>query len=162
MLYPKIIFIGTEPAIIPAIREGKKHILLLATKNTINNNRLYKLVSNYHDIMAFSPPNFATIIENNINNTDYVCSFLSKHLVQFVGCCDCVVLGCTHYVFFKKQIKNILGVKAYDGNFGVAKRLKSLLDLFKLHSFDGCIKFLNTGKLYTRLVNTFELLKRGE
>ena len=41
-----------------------------------------------------------------------------------------VVLGCTHYVFLKDIICDFYGgrIKIYDGNDGVAKRLKAVLE----------------------------------
>ena len=53
---------------------------------------------------------------------------LSRLLYRHVGKIDSVVLGCTHYPFIRKQIKNILGnVPFYDGGAGTARELKRRL-----------------------------------
>lgn len=38
-----------------------------------------------------------------------------------------VVLGCTHYVFYREEIERFYGIPVFDGNEGTAKRLKNLL-----------------------------------
>ena len=40
-----------------------------------------------------------------------------------------VVLGCTHYVLIKKEISQTLGgeIRIIDGNYGTARRLKTVL-----------------------------------
>lgn len=38
-----------------------------------------------------------------------------------------IVLGCTHYLFFRAEIAAFYGLKPYDGNAGAARRLASLL-----------------------------------
>lgn len=40
---------------------------------------------------------------------------------------DGVVLGCTHYLFFRRKIAQFYRVPVFDGNEGTAKRLKALL-----------------------------------
>ncbi len=40
---------------------------------------------------------------------------------------DAVVLGCTHYVFYREEIERFYGVPVFDGNEGTAKRLETLL-----------------------------------
>jgi len=158
-LYPDIIFVGTEPALIPAIRQGGK-TLLLATNNTIDNSRLYKLVSKYFNIHAYSPPEFASFVEQNINNTKEITDYLQTDFAQYIGQYDNVVLGCTHYVLCAKQIASVLQARVYDGNNGIARRLESLLDLFGLHSNDGGIRFVNKGQMYTKLTNIFVEMSR--
>ena len=42
---------------------------------------------------------------------------------------DAVVLGCTHYVLIKDEIQKMFaGAKLYDGNNGVAKKVKAILE----------------------------------
>lgn len=158
VLHPTILFVGTEPALIPAIRKHK-HILLLATQNTINNSRILKLVSSYFDVLTFGPQDLALKVENQFPKLQDLKDDLKTQLLPYFGRCDCVVLGCTHYVFCKKIIEEIFSLPIYDGNTGVAKRLKNLLDLFLLHSADGGIQFANKGEVYTKLVNTYTLIE---
>ncbi|MBQ7603259.1 MAG: glutamate racemase [Clostridia bacterium] len=157
-LHPTILFVGTEPALVPAIRKYN-HVLLLATQNTIRHSRILKLVSSYFDVLSYCPQDLALKVETQYPYLQEIKHSLKTQLMPFVGRCDCVVLGCTHYVFCKNMIKEIFGLPTYDGNQGVAKRLKDLLDLFFLHSTDGGIRFANKGAIYTKLINTYILMK---
>lgn len=40
---------------------------------------------------------------------------------------DAVVLGCTHYVFLKEEIRRFYGCPVYDGNEGIARELSRVL-----------------------------------
>ena len=110
--------------------------------------------------MTYSPPNFALQIEHSYPNLNNLKDKLADDLKKYIGCCDCVVLGCTHYVFCKKMIEDILKVPAYDGNAGIARRLHELLDLFKLHTKGGKIRFVNEGAMFRRLVGAYALIER--
>ena len=50
---------------------------------------------------------------------------ISDHLPA--GRYDGVVLGCTHYVFFRQEIARFYGCRVFDGGEGTANRLKSVL-----------------------------------
>ena len=49
---------------------------------------------------------------------------------------DCLVLGCTHYVFLKPFIKQLSNIKLIDGNAGIANNLTNILDKNKTKSTD--------------------------
>ena len=40
---------------------------------------------------------------------------------------DCLVLGCTHYSFIKKELETALNIMVFDGNNGVKKQTKKVL-----------------------------------
>ncbi|MBQ6538902.1 MAG: glutamate racemase [Bacilli bacterium] len=129
--YPEIIFIGTEPAIKVATDNNYKNIILLGTPGTINSDRLHELVNcNQSDenIYLIECSGLANAIENHDNDT--INSLLHNYLDEYKDKnIDSVVLGCTHYGYIKDQILNILGnIKLIDGNLGVAKQAKRMLE----------------------------------
>lgn len=154
--FKRVVFVGVEPALVPAIKQNKK-ILLLCTKITKKHSKIVNLALNFCKIDCVCPPNLALEIEENYANFNLQnLSFLKNYKNKI----DCVVLGCTHYVFCKKQIEAFFGndVSVISGNLGVANRVKNLLGLFNIYGTNGGIKFLNKGKTYTKLVNAYVYL----
>ena len=119
--YKDITFIGTVPAIKPALNEfEEKDILLIATKTTIKNN---KLIGKYRDSkMKFKALNaLAPLIDEHLDELDMLCPYLKW---QLSGNFKALVLGCTHYTAVEKIIKEIKpNIKVYDSANGVARRL---------------------------------------
>ena len=124
--YKGITFIGTVPAIKPALNEfEEKDILLIATKTTIKNN---KLIGKYRDSkMKFKALNaLAPLIDEHLDELDMLCPYLKR---QLSGNFKALVLGCTHYTAVKNLIKQIKpNIKVYDSANGVARRLLSFID----------------------------------
>lgn len=113
--------IGTEPAVKPASL-GCRRALVLATPRTIESERLARLVAKYKGDCAFTLcalPQLARCIERRLL---YGEEFRLEAQLP-TGNYDGVVLGCTHYIYFKKEIAEFYGAPVYDGNSGVAKRL---------------------------------------
>ena len=160
--FPEVIFVGAEPAIIPAIKQ-KKSILLLCTKNTLKTSRIIKLCKKYYNFLSFCPENFASLVEQNFDDNKILEESINSVLSKFVNKVDCVVLGCTHYVFLKNQIRQLFGkrVTILDGNEGIAKRIEYCLKSFDIFGANGGIKFLNKGPTYTRLVCAYLKLLGG-
>ncbi len=117
--------VGCEPAIKLAQKEEKRHILVLCTKATKKYSQYLKGQKN---ITIFSPVNLAKMVDENfLFNEQKIVEYLEKTLKKFKLKFDAVILGCTHYVLFKKEIEQIMKSKAYEGNLYVAKRAKSVL-----------------------------------
>ena len=123
--YKDITFIGTVPAIKPALNEfEEKDILLIATKTTIKNN---KLIGKYRDSkMKFKALNaLATLIDEHLDELDMLCPYLKR---QLSGNFKALVLGCTHYTAVNNLIKQIKpNIKVYDSANGVARHLLSFI-----------------------------------
>ena len=123
--YKNIIFIGTVPAIKPAVLEFKeKDILLIATKTTIKNN---KLIGKYRNSeIRFKALNkLAPLIDKHLDESEKIIPYLKKYLQ---GDFKALVLGCTHYKAVEKIIKEIKpNVKIFDSANGVARRLLSFI-----------------------------------
>ncbi|MBU8910469.1 MAG: glutamate racemase, partial [Desulfobacterales bacterium] len=108
----KIPFVGMEPALKPAaIQTKSKKIGILATENTFN-GRLYKQTfEKYADgIEVFVQPGdgLVELVEKGAQNSEEAKKLLEKYLLPMLQKgTDTIVLGCTHYPFFKEMIKKI-------------------------------------------------------
>lgn len=123
--------LGVEPAVLPATKKGRR-IGVLATRATVESPRFQRLLEKAKSVnpqATFIPlpcEGLAKEIEvgiaNGLRNYD---KWLPPAQL------DGVVLGCTHYVFIRKQIEAFYNCPAYDGNEGVANRLQSCLNTGK-------------------------------
>lgn len=147
--YPKMIFVGTEPAIKVACDNNYKNTLVLATPGTIASERTQELVSENkkddQNIYLISCDNLANAIEKN--DTKKIDKLLKMHLTDYKNKnIDSVVLGCTHYPIIKDKIqKYFKNATIIDGNIGVAKRIKYILEtnnLLNNKKEKGNIKFI--------------------
>ncbi len=118
-------FIGTVPAIKPALTEFKERdILLIATKTTLENN---KLIAKYKNSgIKFKALNkLAPLIDENLDEIEKIYPYLKKELK---GNFKAIVLGCTHYMAVENLLKDIYkDAKIFDSSNGVARRLLSFV-----------------------------------
>lgn len=148
-----IIFIGTEPAIKPALeRYDEKDILVLSTDVTLRQNRLLK---KHKNLKKQSLPELAGFIDNNLDNLEVLRPYLVEKLNDFLQKDKkpkAIVLGCTHYLAAKNILQEIFGneVEIFDSANGVARRLKHFVEqsVQTSQSFQVQIMTsLNSGKL---------------
>jgi len=137
-----ITIIGTEPAIKLSKNYNGKTAALV-TPLTAKQKKFRKLIKNYGKNIDVVPlKDMANFIQSNINNLNETVSIISQKL-SFLSKYDNVVLGCTHYVYLTPYIKNLFPhIKIFDGNVGVANRLKSVLPRNESKK-TSVIKFLN-------------------
>ena len=112
--YPKMIFVGTVPAIKVASDHDSKNTLVMATEATIHSLRTAELIRDNkrkdQNIYLVSCPGLANAIETK--NEEKIKN----------------ILGCTHYPFIKKEIlEEMPGVKLVDGSHGVSMETKRQL-----------------------------------
>lgn len=126
-----VFIVGTEPAILPAMRESaNKRILVLATNATFMQNRYKNLASSANgEVVSHAFKDLAKNIEDSlVKNMPFdkeeVINEVKGMMQKFDA--DCLVLGCTHYCYLKDDFKR-KNIKVYDGNEGVAKRVKQIL-----------------------------------
>ncbi|WP_100488784.1 glutamate racemase [Sporolactobacillus pectinivorans] len=129
--------LGIEPAVKPAVLESekkRKKVLVLATRLTLKEEKFHHLVERIdkHDIVDGLPlPGLVTFAENFNFHEDQITSYLREQLKPFdLKEYGTVVLGCTHFPFFKDMIRKIFpeSVNIIDGSIGTAKNLKRVLD----------------------------------
>ena len=129
--------VGTEPAVLSAAKGGGT-VWSLSTRATYNSDRYKSLCARAQElypqsiVQPIACDGLAGAIEGGLwkteNNYD---DFLPK------GSPTSIVLGCTHYVFLKKQIEGRYGCSCYDGNEGISARLQSLLPADESNAWDG-------------------------
>lgn len=120
------IIIAMEPAIKLALDTSKNaHIIIAATPLTIKGQKLKTLLDSLDskgvDLLAL--PKLVEFAERGEFAPDYIKSLeLSKY--------DILVLGCTHFNYFKSEIKRLNpNLSFIDGNFGTIKNLAKTLGL---------------------------------
>jgi len=125
--------VGTEPAVMPAIKDKHKKILILATPYTIRSERYIKLVEKYEDIIISCPcRDLAGLIDENAPDFDNLFDYAESILKPFRDS-TAVVFGCTHYVLIKDIIKKIMPhAELYDSSDGIARRVNHLINKYNL------------------------------
>ena len=123
--YRDVTFIGTVPAIKPALLKYKpQDILVLSTPVTAKHNIL---ISKNPQIQVVAMPTLATLIDENLDDLSRLAPMLEKALEGFST--KALVLGCTHYVAIKDIFQKIFrGVEIFDSANGVARRLASFIN----------------------------------
>lgn len=120
--------VGMEPAVRPAAAVCRE-ALLLCTPRTAESARLSALVSRFPgcNFTVYPAAGLAEAIERSL--TQDVPFSLFDHLPpRGKPAFDGVVLGCTHYLFVREEITQFYHVPTFDGNFGTAKRVLSILE----------------------------------
>lgn len=130
--YSNMNFVGTEPAIKVACDNNYKKTLVMATLGTISSDRTKELINNNikdnEKIYLLSCDGLANAIERN--NEKEIDTILNKLLNNYKNKnIDAIVLGCTHYPIIKDKIQSFFpNSTIIDGNIGVAKRVKQILE----------------------------------
>lgn len=127
--------IGMEPAVKKAIDfHPQKRVLVIATPMTIQGEKLHNLIEKVdteHLVDAVALPKLVTFAEEENFEEEEVTEYLREALKHFnLENYSSVVLGCTHFNYFKDSLKKMLpkGVHFLDGNEGTIKKLISELE----------------------------------
>jgi glutamate racemase len=132
----KFPIIGMEPAIKPALQKCKNtddKILLLATPLTLQEAKLDNLIASMSatDKIDLLPlPELVTFAEQGDFKSKAVISYIKGKLANYnLNNYKAVVLGCTHFLFFKDLFAKIFPkhIDVIDGCIGAVLRLKDLL-----------------------------------
>mgnify|MGYP003291170179 CR=1 FL=1 len=131
-MYPEISIIGMEPAIKKAISEDKRNkVLVMATPMTLKLEKYLNLQQQLEtkaDYINVACPGLAKRIESMNFEDDDLKNMLRELLEPYKGKVDNIVLGCTHYPFIKKQIKEIMGdIPLIDGGKGTSLQVQRVL-----------------------------------
>ena len=123
--------IGMEPALKPASKVRKNgSVLVLATPLTLHQEKFENLMKQYGQGAVKVPcPGLMELVEKDdgAGALHYLQELFARYPTDRV---DAVVLGCTHYVFLKDMIRDLLPerIAITDGNAGTARQLKRVLD----------------------------------
>lgn len=163
--YPRIPIIGIEPALKPAaLSANSNRILVMATRTTLDLDKFHALARAYGSesiVYTQACPGLADHIETGKLGSEETYALLQRLIGKYADLnIDSVVLGCTHYVFIKQYVTEILGdVRFFNGNEGTANQLHRVLEEKNLLAADeqtGSIEFISSDtspeviRLYTR------------
>lgn len=146
--------IGMEPAIKLALddnAEGK--VLVTATPLSLKEEKYKNLVAHIdheHRAVALPLPELVTFAETKNFDEEMLTTYFKEKLSSFnldeyVG----IVLGCTHFIYFRKYLEKILPehIKIYDGNEGAVRHLKECIGITEnVEKVEPKITFYYSGK----------------
>lgn len=122
--------IGMEPAVKPAIQNNKaKKVLVLATSFTLRERKLESLISDLGaekivDKLALDK--LVTYAEGFDFDSPVIREYIESRLEGIsLDDYETAVLGCTHFLFYKKLLNDILGpgIELIDGNKGTVNQM---------------------------------------
>ncbi len=166
--------IGMEPALKPGIELNKQgKVVVMATDVTLREKKFNDLICKLKyatNVIKMPCLGLVEMIEKGGKHSDkirdYIKNVFSQYNIDEIGV---IVLGCTHYIFVKDIIVDIVGenIAIVDGNLGTVRHVKYLLQAdnkLTLSKTEGCgetrIKLLNSSKDANMLVLSRELLER--
>ena len=130
--YPELPIIGMEPALKPAslLRHGGR-ILVLATPMTLRLEKFRVLMTRWGEGAVPIPcPELVEMVERQQlpEARAYLQALYRREAAQ--GPVDAIVLGCTHYVFLRPLLREIVPAETaiLDGNEGTARQLRRVLE----------------------------------
>jgi glutamate racemase len=132
----RITIIGVEPGIKPAAMQSQNGIVgVLATEATLKSDKFNALLAtlpSHCEFIKQAGAGLVPLIEAGQADSPQTLELLAKHLepIQNAGA-DTLVLGCTHYPFLRKAIRQLLGdsITLIDTSEAVVKQLKRQLEL---------------------------------
>ena len=149
--------IGMEPALKVACDRGhgnRHSVIVAATPLTLRERKFAVLMDRFkadHTIFPEPCPGLVEIVEHGqLDDHDVVMRTLHQYFDQYdLSTIDAVVLGCTHFVFYRDYFRELLPDTAeiIDGNEGTVRHLGVVLEsLGKLAPEDteGDIKLANS------------------
>lgn len=131
----QIPIIGIEPAVKPAVAEScGKRVMVVATPLTVREEKLKNLVERVDDahlVDLLALPRLVEFAERGEFCSDEVEQYLRNEFSAYeLGKYGELVLGCTHFNYFKDSFKKILpkGVHMIDGSEGTIRQLARVLE----------------------------------
>jgi glutamate racemase len=137
--YPHIPIVGLVPALKPAVLASKSgHVAVLATKATLNGTLLNDVIANFAQpnntvVTKYFDPQLVPWVEAGMSEQDETAQRLRQQVRIFANeGVDQLVLGCTHYPFFKTFLldeiaQQQLSIQVIDSGQAIAERVRQLL-----------------------------------
>mgnify|MGYP005918256047 CR=1 FL=1 len=170
--YADMPVIGIEPALKPAVHAGgHPRVLVMATPMTLREEKFHALMQRFEsdaEILRLPCPGLVEYVEQGVLEGAELEAFLANLFEPYQSHpVDCVVLGCTHYVFLRPLLREILpeNVQVLDGNEGTARQLRRVLtenDLLCARETPGKITLETSGAPETVLPVMQRLLVRAD
>lgn len=122
--------IGMEPPLKSAISDDNKNIIVMSTPITNKFSKVIKRYENNSNIKLASFGDLARKIEQNFFHLSDLKEFVESGFSEVdIKKCDALVLGCSHFQYVEKQLREIFGedVAIYHSEQGVKKRIIEVL-----------------------------------
>ncbi len=154
--WPETVFVGVEPGIKPAValtRNGR--MAVMTTPATAKSERLRDLIDQHASsvhVHVQACDGLASAIERGELEGDALRRVLQPHIEAIrLAHVDTVVLGCTHYPFVERTLRELLGdeVVLVDTAAAVAERIASLATVKGTGSTAVHTRVLSTGATLT-------------
>lgn len=136
--------LGMEPAVKPAVEINcSRRVLVVATPLTLQEEKYKDLVTKLghaHIIDGVALPELVEYAENFVFEEQVILAYLKEKLGPYnLKDYGTVVLGCTHFPFYKEVFRKLFPVDTYivDGNKGTINYLKRVLADKKLSAGEG-------------------------
>lgn len=138
--------VGLVPAVKPACHLTKTcQIAVLATRATLNGELLNQVINDIATplgvvVHKHFEPALVPWVESGMSADSQVATLLIKQVKQWADDgVDVVVLGCTHYPFFKGFLQDYidtkgLNIRLIDSGRAIAERVKYLLTMYQISS----------------------------
>lgn len=127
--------IALEPALKPAVAASRSGVVgVLATRRTVESAHFQGQVARHSDVARILPqpcPRLVTLLESGAQDTPEMTAALRDYIDPLLAAgADALVLGCTHFVFLRAAIQQLVGsaVTLHDSGAGVARVLRDRLD----------------------------------
>lgn len=139
LYYPHLPIVGLVPALKPAVSTTQSgHVAVLATQATLNGTLLNQVIDevatpNQTTVTKYFDAALVPWVEAGMPTTSETAQRLKQQMQHFANDnIDCLVLGCTHYPFFKdfliqEIVKYQLPIQIVDSGQAIAARVQSLL-----------------------------------
>ena len=169
--YKDLPIIGMEPALKVATQGVKNNnIVVMATPLTLKEKKFETLMHKFrgnNKVVKMPCPKLVEIVENDLldDETTVINQLKDYYKNVNVDNLDSVVLGCTHFVFYKDYMEKILNnnIDIVDGNVGTANHLKETLrerNELRDEDKEGSVKIFNSSKDEKFITLSKELLNR--
>lgn len=167
--------IGMEPALKMACDRGhgiRQRIVVAATPLTLKEHKFAMLFDRFHDrhdIFKQPCPDLVGIVESgSLDDHEQVMSTLHRYFDGYdLASIDSVVLGCTHFVFFRRYFRELLpdATAILDGNEGTVRHLSVVLESLGAlapDDQDGDVRLYNSDPSERLARLSLDLLSRPE
>lgn len=144
--------IGMEPAVKPAVIGSQKRVLVFATELTLKEEKFKNLVARVDtgQVVDYLPLQELVMFAERFEfKADKIIPYLIRKLASLdLSQYGAVVLGCTHFLFFKKFMEKVLppDIQIIDGNLGTVNNLKNKLG-DNLNDGYGSVRYFLSGKV---------------
>jgi glutamate racemase len=133
--FPQTLFVGMVPAVKPAVRQTRSGVVgVLATPATIQGNLLHTVLTEWAgEVKVLRQPCDGLVeqIEAGAFDAPETYALLERYLRPLIAAgADTIVLGCSHYPFLLRQMRQIVGpeVALLDAGPAVARQVVRVLN----------------------------------